>query len=80
MATINVAMKIGIVFVELDLRAAEMLVAAIGRPLHDSLTGTIMRQKVFQRAAFRRRIFGMGVIVIKPSAVGQDQIALHVMK
>ena len=43
---ITVSMKIGIVFIELHVRAAELLISAIGRPLHDALPCPVLRHEI----------------------------------
>ena len=80
MTAITVAVKVGIVLVELHMSPAETLVSAIGCALDDALPGPVMRQQVFERATFGSGIFGMGVVVVESRAVRQDQIALHLVK
>ena len=80
MTAVTVAMKIRVVFVELHVGAAELLISAIGRPLHDTLPRPIVRQQIFERATFRGGIFGVGMVVIKPGAVRQHQVTFHVVK
>ena len=74
------AVKVGIVFIELHMRAAEMLIPAVGRPLHGAFPRPVMSRQVFQGATFRRGILRMGMIVIEARAVRQDQIAFHFVK
>src|SRR5688500_15657942 len=57
-----------------------MLMSAIRRPLDAALPGPIMRQEVLEGATFGSGIFGMGVVVVEPGAVRQDQITLHLVK
>ena len=47
MTAITVAVKVGIVLVELHMSPAETLVSAIGCALDDALPGPVMRQQVF---------------------------------
>ena len=79
-AAITVTVKVGIIFVELNMRPAQPLIATICRALHNALPRPVMRQEIFERPAFRGRILRVRVVVVKPRAVRQDQIALHLME
>src|SRR6185503_8887136 len=77
---VTMSVKVRVVLVELHMGPAERMVATLRCPLDNTLPGTVMGKKVFQRSTFRSGVFGVGMIVIEPCAVREDQIALHLMK
>src|SRR5215213_10032533 len=77
MTAIAVPMEIGIVLIELHMRAAETCVPAVCRALHDALSRAILRHQICEAAAFRRRVFRMGMVVVKPGTIRKNEVAFH---
>ena len=79
MAAVGVAAEIGVVLVELHRAAA----AARDLPrafLEQAFARLVLGNEIDERGAFGRRVFGMGVVVVKPSAVAQDEIAFDLLE
>ncbi len=82
MAAVGVADEIGVVLVEADFAAGlgQLLVPAPGALLEDALAGLVLGDELAQRRAFWRRVFGVGVIVVKAGAVREDEVALDLLE
>ena len=75
MAAVAVPAEIGVVLVKADGRTA--LLGKLSRAAHqDAFAGAVLGDQFLHRAAFRRAIFRMGVIVVIAGAVAQHQVAL----
>ena len=75
MAAVTVAAEIRVIFVEADGAAA--FLGKLSRAAHqDAFARAVVRHQFLQRAAFRRAVFRVGVVVVKPRAVAQHQVAL----
>ncbi len=72
--------EIGVVLVDLDHAAVGAEVAAANAFLDDALAGFVLGDHVAQALAFGRGILGMGVVVVKARAVGQDEVALDFLE
>ncbi len=81
-ATVAVADEIRVVLVKPDLAAIgrELLVASPGALGHDPFARLVLRDQLAQGRAFRRRIFGVRVVVVVPRAVAQYEVALDLLE
>ena len=78
-AAVGMAAEIGIVLVELH-RAAAAPGHHARALLKEPFARLVLRDEIDQRGAFGRRVFGVGVVVVKARAVAQDEIALDFLE
>ena len=81
MTTVTVAEKIRVVLVKPDLVAGRQFQIPAARAFRqDAFAGFILRHDLPKRRAFRRRIFRVRVIVVKPGAVRKHEVALDFLE